>query len=62
MYAAKRDQSTQIQIPCPIPFGSGPHDVAPANDGKTIWYTAQQSGQLGRLDPTTRKTSQIPLG
>ena len=46
----------------PIPFGSGPHDVAPANDGKTIWYTAQQSGQLGRLDPTTGKTSQIPLG
>ena len=33
-----------------------------ANDGKTVWYTAQLSGQLGRLDPTTGKTSQISLG
>ena len=45
----------------PVPLGSGPHDVAPANDGKTVWYTAQLSGQLGRLDPTTGKTHQIPL-
>src|SRR5215467_5237945 len=45
-----------------VPLGSGPHDVAPANDGKTVWYTAQQSGKLGRLDPTTGKTRQISLG
>ena len=45
----------------PIPAGSGPHDVAPAPDG-TVWYTAQRSGKLGRLDPATGRTTEIPLG
>jgi virginiamycin B lyase len=44
-----------------VPPGSGPHDVAPAPDG-TVWYTAQRSGALGRLNPTTGETRQIPLG
>jgi streptogramin lyase len=44
-----------------VPAGSGPHDVAPALDG-TVWYTAQQSGHLGRLDPSTGKTQQLALG
>jgi virginiamycin B lyase len=38
-----------------------PHDVAPAPDG-AIWWTAQGVGALGRLDPKTGKTHQIPLG
>jgi virginiamycin B lyase len=45
----------------PVPAGSHPHDVAPAPDG-TVWYTAQTSGALGRLDPTTGETHHIPLG
>ena len=45
----------------PVPAGSHPHDVAPAPDG-TVWYTAQASGELGRLDPATGETHQIPLG
>src|SRR6266508_1981505 len=45
----------------PVPAGSHPHDVAPANDG-TVWYTAQISGALGRLNPTTGETHHIPLG
>ena len=45
----------------PVPAGSGPHDVAPAPDG-TVWYTAQRSGKLGRLDPATGRTSEVPLG
>jgi virginiamycin B lyase len=45
----------------PVPPGSGPHDVAPAPDG-SVWYTAQRSGELGRLDPATGKTEHIPLG
>jgi virginiamycin B lyase len=44
-----------------VPNGSHPHDVAPAPDG-TVWYTAQASGDLGRLDPATGKTRHIPLG
>src|SRR3954468_9484115 len=44
-----------------VPKGAHPHDVAPAPDG-TVWYTAQSQGALGRLDPTTGKTEQIPLG
>jgi virginiamycin B lyase len=45
----------------PVPPGSGPHDVAPAPDG-TVWYTAQRSGELGRLDPATGETRHIKLG
>jgi virginiamycin B lyase len=45
----------------PVPAGSRPHDVAPAADGG-VWYTAQGSGELGWLDPTTGRTRQIPLG
>lgn len=45
----------------PVPSGSRPHDVAPAPDG-TVWYTAQGSGELGRLDPVTGESRHIPLG
>jgi virginiamycin B lyase len=41
--------------------GAHPHDVAPAPDG-TVWYTAQRTGELGRLDPASGKTEHIPLG
>jgi virginiamycin B lyase len=44
-----------------VPRGSHPHDVAPAPDG-TVWYTAQATGQLGRLDPKTGKVEEIALG
>jgi virginiamycin B lyase len=44
-----------------VPDGAHPHDVAPAGDG-TVWYTAQASGRLGRLDPETGRTTEIPLG
>jgi len=44
-----------------LPAGSGPHDVAPAPDGK-IWYTAQKQGALGILDPDTGAVRQVPLG
>ncbi len=44
-----------------VPPGTRPHDIAPAPDG-TIWYTAQRTGQLGRLDPETGEFHEIPLG
>jgi phosphohistidine phosphatase SixA len=44
-----------------VPAGSRPHDVAPAPDG-SVWYTAQGSGELGRLDPATGQTHHIKLG
>ena len=44
-----------------VPPGSRPHDVAPAEDG-TVWYTAQSTGKLGRLDPETGSTDEIELG
>jgi virginiamycin B lyase len=44
-----------------VPRGAHPHDVAPAPDG-SVWYTAQQQGALGILDPKTRKVTQVPLG
>lgn len=44
-----------------LPEGSRPHDVAPAEDG-TVWYTAQGSGMLGKLDPTTGSSRQLALG
>jgi virginiamycin B lyase len=45
----------------PVPPGSAPHDVAPAPDG-SVWYTAQRTGKLGRLDPATGSTTEVPLG
>jgi virginiamycin B lyase len=44
-----------------VPAGAGPHDVAPAPDGK-VWYTAQRQGALGILDPATGEVEQVPLG
>jgi virginiamycin B lyase len=44
-----------------VPAGSRPHDVAPARDG-TVWYTAQGSGELGRLSPATGKVTEVALG
>ncbi len=35
--------------------------MAPAPDG-TVWYTAQGSGELGRLDPATGTTTHVALG
>ena len=46
----------------PVTPSSHPHDVAPATNGEIVWYTAQASGKLGRLDPTTGKTHEITLG
>ena len=45
----------------PLPPGSRPHDVAPALDGG-VWYTAQGSGRLGWLDPTSGEVREIALG
>jgi len=45
----------------PVPAGSHPHDVAPAPDG-SVWYTAQRTGKLGRLDPATGRVREVPLG
>jgi virginiamycin B lyase len=45
----------------PVTPGSHPHDVAPATNGEIVWYTAQTSGKLGRLDPSTGKTREITL-
>jgi virginiamycin B lyase len=45
----------------PVGKGQGPHDVAPAADGG-VWYTAQRTGELGRLDPKTGAYRMIKLG
>src|SRR5712692_5300138 len=45
-----------------LPKGGGyPHDLAVGADG-IVWYTAQRSGPLGRLDPATGKVDLIALG
>src|SRR4051812_17839217 len=37
-----------------VPLGSHPHDVAPTianqNNSTIVWFTAQATGQLGKLD------------
>lgn len=45
----------------PVPAGSHPHDVAPAVDGG-VWYTGQNVGNLGWLDPATGEIRTIDLG
>jgi virginiamycin B lyase len=57
--AARAEIATQVYA---LPGNGGyPHDVAVGADG-IVWYTAQRSGQLGRLDPATGKVDLIPLG
>ena len=55
--AATADEVKVFQLP----EGAGPHDVAPAPDGR-IWYSAQGSGALGIIDPATGAVRQVPLG
>lgn len=45
-----------------VPAGSRPHDVAPAPGGGPVYFTAQGSGQLGILDPTSGHVDLVPLG
>ena len=44
-----------------VPPGSRPHDVAPAIDGR-VWYTGQNKGVMGLMDPKTGDVVEIPLG
>jgi virginiamycin B lyase len=44
-----------------VPAESRPHDLAVGSDGK-VWYTAQGSGELGRLDPASGEVVEIALG
>jgi virginiamycin B lyase len=55
------DVSSLVVEELDVPAGSHPHDVAVARDG-TVWYTAQRSGELGRLDPATGAVTEVPLG
>lgn len=38
----------------------GPHDVAPAPDGR-VWFTGQHSGDMGLLDPATGEITRFEL-
>ena len=51
-------QETQVYQ---LPTGTRPHDVAPAPDG-LIWYTAQNRGALGILDPESGRVREVALG
>lgn len=44
-----------------VPAGSRPHDVWAATTGDA-WYTGQDVGVLGVLDPDTGEVTEIPLG
>ena len=43
-----------------VPGGAHPHDVAVASDGG-IWYTGQQNGTVGWLDPETGEVREARL-
>ena len=55
--AARADEVKVFQLP----EGAGPHDVAPAPEGR-IWYSAQGSGALGIIEPATGAVRQVSLG
>ena len=44
-----------------LPAGKYPHDVAPNADG-TVWWTSQNSGELGLFDPRTGTNTFVALG
>ena len=63
--SAEATESAQLAEPVltefAVPAGAHPHDVSPAADGG-IWYSGQQNGTLGHLDPATGVVREIPLG
>src|SRR3546814_1750096 len=44
-----------------LPDGALPHDGAVGADG-IFWYTAQNAGAFGRLEPNSGEVAHIPLG
>ena len=42
----------------PVPKGAHPHDVAPDANGN-VWYTAQATGELGKLNAATGEPNHI---
>jgi len=59
--AANGPECVKLEV-FPVPAGDHPHDVAPAADGKRVWYTAQHTGALGLLDPFTGSIERVELG
>jgi virginiamycin B lyase len=45
-----------------VASGGRPHDVAADPSGGPVYYTAQRTGKLGILDPSTGKFDEVPLG
>jgi virginiamycin B lyase len=59
---APQQQSRPVTLKeFPLPKGEHPHDVAPTADGM-VWYTAQVTGEAGRLDPKTGEVRLVKLG
>ena len=54
------DYFTYDYLEFDVPIGSHPHDVAPHPDG-SVWYTAQNVGKMGRLDPATTEITEVTL-
>src|SRR3954449_1365790 len=54
-----QDQAPERQV-YRLPKNAYPHDVAPAPDGK-VWYSAQQIGALGILDPQSGQARLVTL-
>jgi virginiamycin B lyase len=59
---ANQNLSKSVLKEFPVSSGSQPHDVAPVANSGIVWYTAQASGKLGWLDPSTGSTHEIALG
>src|SRR3954462_11098551 len=55
-----QDQAPERQV-YQLTKSAYPHNLAPAPDGK-VWYSAQQIGALGILDPKTGGARHVPLG
>src|SRR5919197_5150746 len=62
IHAQAGQNITSIVKEFPVNPGSHPHDVAPTTNGQLVWYTAQASGKLGILDPSTGNLHEIALG
>ena len=55
------DELVLNAVSYPLPSGSAPHDVAPADDGG-VWYTGQGNGTLGWFTPDGGEVREISLG
>ncbi|PQA85644.1 Vgb family protein [Hyphococcus luteus] len=59
-YIGHLDASSGVIVKYDLPEGEGPHNLIVGEDG-IVWYAGNRTGVIGRFDPKTKETEEIPM-